>query len=99
MNIFRHELTDKRSAWIGALLRTLWFAIGLLVVWMVLRPKPLVLQLAAGAALYLVIVSFTLDHWKLRHPSNSSRTRYWVATLAVLAVMAAMASFVFLFRK
>src|SRR6266850_766788 len=99
MNIFRYELTDKRSVCVGALLRTLWFAIGLLVVWLVFSPRPLVLQLTAVAALYLVIVAFTLDHWKLRHPSNSARTRYWVATLAVLAVTAAMAFYVFLFRK
>ena len=99
MNIFRYELTDKRSAWIGALLRTIWFSISLLVLWLVFSPRLLVLQMTAVAALYLVIVAFALDHWKLRHPSNSVRTRYWVATLAVLAVMAAMAFYVFLFRK
>jgi len=99
MNIFRYELTDKRSAWIGALLRTLWFAIGLPVFWLLFSPSPLVLQMTAVASLYLVIVAFTLDHWKLRHPSTSARTLYWIAMFAVLAVMAAMAFYVFLFRK
>ena len=99
MNIFRYEVTDKRSAWLGLLLRTLWFAIGLLVAWLVFRPKPLVLQLTAGACVYLVIVGFTLDHWKLRHRGTSARTMYWAATLAVLAVMAAMALVIFVFRK
>ena len=75
MNIFRYEVTDKRSAWIAVLFRTVSFAIGLLVVWLVLDPKPLVLQLTAGAAVCLVIVGFTLDHWKLRHPSTSARAR------------------------
>jgi|SRR5882672_7583034 len=99
MNIFRYELTDKRSVWVGALLRTLWFAIGLLVVWLVFSPRLLAIQMTAVAALYLVIVAFALDHWKLRHPSTPARTLYWVAVFAVLAVMAAMAFYVFLFRK
>ena len=99
MNIFRYEVTDKKGALIAALLRTLWFATGLLVLCLVFGMKPLELQLTAGLALYVVIVGFTLDHWKLRHQSTSRLAMVRVATVAMLVVLVALPLIMRVFRK
>src|SRR5262245_56051402 len=98
MNIWHYELTDKRSATIRLALRLLWFLLGSALVWLLLQPTRLVIVLVLGAVVYLSMLGFALDHWKLRHPETSRATMQWVATLAMLPMLVGIPIVVSLFR-
>jgi|SRR5882672_1357338 len=98
MNIWRYELTDKRSAVVRLALRLLWFLLGFAFVWLLLQPPRVAIYLVAGAVVYLSIVGFVFDHWKLRHPETSRLRFQWLATLAILPILVGFPVVIFLFR-
>jgi|GEM_PF-5666767 hypothetical protein len=98
MNIWHYELTDKRSATVRLALRLLWFLLGFAFVWLLLQPPRVAIYLVAGAVVYLAIVGFVFDRWKLGHPETSKLRLQWMATLAMLPILVSFPVGIFLFR-
>ena len=98
MNIWHYELTDKRSAAVRLALRFLWFLLGVAFVWLFLQPPSMAVCLVVGAVVYLSIVGFGFDHWKLRRPETSRLRFQWMGTLAMLPILVGFPAVIFLFR-
>lgn len=88
MNIWRCELTDNRSVLVRFGLRVLWLSVGFVFVWLFYPPHKGMKLFCAGAMVYVAVLGFVFDHWKLRHPEISDRTMWWLGFAAMLPLLA-----------
>jgi hypothetical protein len=100
-NICHYELTDKSSATVRLALRFVWFLLGFLLVWLPIQPPRVPISftyLVAGAGVYVSIVGFAFDHWKLRHPETPKLRFQRLSALAILPILVVFPVLLFLFR-
>ena len=94
MNIWRCELTDRRSAHVRFWLRLLWCAVGFAAS-LSLRLHDsghtrLLLAFGVALLLYVPAFGFALDTWRLRHPAIPDwrvSLLAWVGALLVFPLM------------
>lgn len=98
MSIWNYTLTDNKSAMVRLALRLLWFLLGFVFMLPFLLASSAVIYLLAAGLVYLLLVGFLFDHWKLRCPEVSRAKMQWAATLAMLPVLAGFPVVIFLFR-